>query len=176
MKPHSARPPKPVELEILGGARRLSQADPRRTGFPPSREAGGAYALPTWFFPPFCAHIRATISLVASPAFAKEVAFIRDEAHLTTEDIAAATGAAPSTARAWVALTRVPSGERARRVAELSAIVERLLRVMEPEYIPVWMNKPIPALDDEKPLDLISRGDYRQVAEIISALEEPVAA
>jgi uncharacterized protein (DUF2384 family) len=113
---------------------------------------------------------------VASPAFAKEVAFIHDEAHLTTEDIAAATGAAPSTTRAWVALTRVPSGKRARRVAELSAIVERLLRVMDPEYIPVWLNKPIPALDDEKPLDLISRGDYRRVAEIISELEEPVAA
>jgi hypothetical protein len=47
---------------------------------------------------------------------------------------------------------------------------------MDPEYIPVWLNKPIPALDDEKPLDLISRGDHRRVAEIISELEEPVAA
>jgi len=121
-------------------------------------------------------HISATIPLVASPAFAKEVAFIHDEAHLTNEDIAAATGAAPSTARAWVALTRVPSGERARRVAELSALVERLLRVMDPEYIPVWMNKPIPALDDEKPLGLVARGEYRRVAEVVSALEEPVAA
>lgn len=122
------------------------------------------------------AHIYATIALVASPAFAKEVAFIHDEAHLTNEDIATATGAAPSTARAWVALTRVPSGDRARRVAELSALVERLLRVMDPEYIAVWLNKPIPALDDEKPLDVIARGDYRRVAEIVSALEEPVAA
>jgi uncharacterized protein (DUF2384 family) len=121
-------------------------------------------------------HISATIPLVASPAFAKEVAFIHDEAHLTNEDIATATGAAPSTARAWVALTRVPSGERARRVAELSALVERLLRVMDPEYIPVWMNKPIPALDDDKPLDLVARGEYRRVAEVVSALEEPVAA
>ena len=113
---------------------------------------------------------------MASPAFAQEAAFIHDEAHLTNEDIAAATGAAPSTARAWVALTRVPSGERARRIAELSALVERLLRVMEAEYIPVWMNKPIPALDDEKPLDLIASGEYRRVAQVASELEEPVAA
>jgi uncharacterized protein (DUF2384 family) len=112
---------------------------------------------------------------VASPAFAKEVAFIHDEAHLTTEEIAAATGAAPSTARAWVALTRVPSGERAKRVAELSAIVERLLRVMDAEYIPVWLAKPIPLLDDEKPLDLIARGEHRRVAAAVSVLEEPVA-
>lgn len=112
---------------------------------------------------------------MSSPAFAREAAFIHTEAHLTNEDIARATGAAPSTARAWVALTRVPSGKRARRLAELSSITERLLRVMEPEYIAVWMNKPIPALGDEKPLELISRGQYRRVARIISTLEEPIA-
>lgn len=113
---------------------------------------------------------------MASPAFAEEVAFIHNEAHLSNEDIARATGAAPSTARAWVARARVPSGDRARRVAELSAIIERLLQVMDAEYLPVWMNKPVPALDYQKPLDLIARGKYRQVAEIVSALEEPVAA
>jgi uncharacterized protein (DUF2384 family) len=90
-------------------------------------------------------------------------------------NIAAATGAAPSTARAWVALKRIPSGTRAQRIAELSSISERLLRVMDPEYIPVWMNKPVPALDDRKPIELISRGEYLRVARIVSALEEPVA-
>jgi hypothetical protein len=121
-------------------------------------------------------HFRATIALVSSPAYAKEAAFVHDEAHLSTEDIAIATGAAPSTARAWIALTRIPTGKRARRIAELSSITERLLRVMDPEYIPVWINKPIPALDDRKPLELIARGQYRRVAQVVSALEEPVAA
>jgi uncharacterized protein (DUF2384 family) len=120
-------------------------------------------------------HKCATISLVSSPAFAKEAAFVHDEAHLSSEDIAAATGAAPSTARAWVALKRIPSGTRAQRIAELSSISERLLRVMDPEYIPVWMNKPVPALDDRKPIELISGGEYLRVARIVSALEEPVA-
>ncbi len=94
-----------------------------------------------------------------------------DEAHLTNEDIATATGAAPSTARAWVALTRVPTGRRAQRVAELSSIVERLLRVMDPEHIPVWLNKPVPSLDDEKPLELIAKGNHRSVSKIVSELE-----
>lgn len=121
-------------------------------------------------------HFCATIALgMSSVAYAEEAAFIHDEAHLTNEDIALATGAAPSTARAWVALKRVPSGERAKRLAELSAIVERLLRVMEAEYIPLWMNKPVEALDDEKPLELVARGEYRRVARLVSALEEPVA-
>lgn len=112
---------------------------------------------------------------MSSPAFAKEAAFVHDKAHLSSEDIAAATGAAPSTARAWVALKRIPSGVRAQRIAELSSISERLLRVMDPEYIPVWMNKPVPALDDRKPIELISGGEYLRVARIVSALEEPVA-
>jgi uncharacterized protein (DUF2384 family) len=112
---------------------------------------------------------------VSSPAFAKEAAFVHDEAHLSSEDIAAATGAAPSTARAWVALKRIPSGTRAQRIVELSSISERLLRVMDAEYIPVWMNKPVPALDDRKPIELISGGEYLRVARIVSALEEPVA-
>ena len=113
-----------------------------------------------------------TIALVSSPAFAREAALLTRP---SSEDIAAATGAAPSTARAWVALKRIPSGKRAQRIAELSSISERLLRVMDPEYIPVWMNKPVPALDDRKPIELISVGEYLRVARIVSALEEPVA-
>lgn len=96
-----------------------------------------------------------------------------DEAHLSSDDIAAATGAAPSTARARVALKRIPSGTRAQRIAELSSIGERLLRVMDPECIPVWMNRPVRALDDRKPLELISGGEYLRVARIVSALEDP---
>jgi hypothetical protein len=55
---------------------------------------------------------------------------------------------------------------------ELSTLVERLTRVMDPSYIAVWLRKPVPALDDDKPLEVIGRGDYRRVAKIISALEE----
>ena len=40
-------------------------------------------------------------------------------------------------------------------------------------YIPVWLAKPIEALDDEKPLDLIGRGEYRRVARVVSELEDP---
>ncbi len=37
------------------------------------------------------------------------------------------------------------------------------------------MRKPIEALDDEKPLDVIGRGDYKRLARLISALESPIA-
>jgi uncharacterized protein (DUF2384 family) len=53
-----------------------------------------------------------------------------------------------------------------------STIVERLARLMEPGYIAVWLRKPVPALDDERPIDLIARGESARVERVISALED----
>jgi uncharacterized protein (DUF2384 family) len=57
-------------------------------------------------------------------------------------------------------------------VTAASTIVERLVRVMEPAYIAVWLHKPVPALDDERPIDLIARGESARVERLISALED----
>ena len=43
---------------------------------------------------------------------------------------------------------------------------------MDPSYIAIWMRKPVPALGDDKPLEVIGRGEYRRVAKLLSALEE----
>ncbi len=70
---------------------------------------------------------------------------------LNDQLIARATGAAPSTVRDWLARRSAPTGLRAERVSELSALLDRLPRVMSANYIPVWPIKPIEALDDDKP-------------------------
>ena len=106
-------------------------------------------------------------------AFANEAAYINETGHLSPKDIARATGTDETTARAWIRDDRSPSGVRADRLAELSSIVERLVRVMDPEYVPVWMRKPIPLLDDDKPLDVIAAGDYRSVSRVVASLESP---
>jgi uncharacterized protein (DUF2384 family) len=105
-------------------------------------------------------------------SFAREATFVSDIAQLSDTDIARATGVAPATARAWLAGTRSPTGERAERLVELSSLVERLIRVIDPAYVAVWLRKPVPALDEEKPIDVIRRGQYRRVARLISELEE----
>lgn len=105
-------------------------------------------------------------------AFAEEAVHVHDLGHLSDRDIARATGAAPSTVREWLGLRSTPSGIRAERLAELSALVERLARVIRPSYIPVWLCKPVPTLDDDKPIDRIASGDYRAVASLISSLED----
>lgn len=94
---------------------------------------------------------------------------------LSDADLARATGAARSTTRAWLGERSAPTGERAERVIELAAMVERLERLMERDQIAVWLRKPIPLLDEDKPLDVIGRGEYRRVASVISGLEDPGA-
>jgi uncharacterized protein (DUF2384 family) len=110
-----------------------------------------------------------------STAFATEVVRVRRIGHLSEADIARATGAGISTVNAWIRQTRNPTGLRSERIAELSALVERLTLVMNADYIPVWLHKPLVALDDEKPIDVLARREYRRVSEVIAALESPVA-
>lgn len=63
-------------------------------------------------------------------------AHIAETGHLTVPDISRATEAHETTVRAWLRGARAPSGDHAERLAELSAIVERLARVIEVAYIP----------------------------------------
>jgi Antitoxin Xre/MbcA/ParS C-terminal toxin-binding domain len=97
---------------------------------------------------------------------------IRTRGEASSRHRRAHRGAAPSTAQAWLAGTRKPTGERAERLIELSALVERLQRVMDTSYIPMWLRRPIEALDDRKPLDLLADGDFREVARVVSSLED----
>jgi hypothetical protein len=98
---------------------------------------------------------------------------VHDMAGLSDRMIAAATGAKPSTVRGWLAGRSEPTGARAERLIELAEMIKRLAPVLRPESIPVWLQRPILALDDEKPIELIARGEYRKVAKLIAEIEYP---
>lgn len=119
----------------------------------------------------------ATVSILGgmSAVFAAEAVRVHDEARLPHDVIAEAVGAAPSTVRDWLAGRSSPTGERARRVAELAEITDRLGRVIDPDYIQVWLLKPVAALDDYRPIDLLAGGQARRVARLITGLESPGA-
>ena len=54
-------------------------------------------------------------------------------------------------------------------------MTDRLARVMHPSYIPVWLNRPLEALDDDKPVEVLARGGYRRVAQLIAELDTPAS-
>lgn len=98
---------------------------------------------------------------------------MHQSAHLSDRLIAAATGGRPSTVRDWLNGRSTPTGTRAERLIELAEMTDRLARIMDASYIPVWLNRPLQALADDKPVELLARGDYRQVAQLIAELEYP---
>ena len=104
---------------------------------------------------------------------AAEACRVHEQAQLSDRQIAAATGARPSTVRDWLSGRSAPSGARADRLVELGAMVDRLARVMQADFIPIWLTRPIEALDDEKPVEVLARGDYRRIAKLIGELEYP---
>lgn len=108
-------------------------------------------------------------------AFTREVIRLHGQG-LSDWLIARATGAPAATVKDWRAGRGEPTGVHAERIAELAAIVERLQRLLQPDYIPLWLAKPIAALDDEKPIDVLNRGDAVRVARLVSGLEDSGAA
>jgi uncharacterized protein (DUF2384 family) len=94
------------------------------------------------------------------------------EQGVTVAQLADATGVTLSTARRWKQGTSAPVGEHAARMLELTSIVERLQQVINPDYVPIWLSKPIPRLDDRRPVDAIAAGGYRQVSKLVGSLEE----
>ena len=127
------------------------------------------------FWPLLWPSLGGTMSIMPTNlAYADEAIEIRRMAPLTVADIARATGAGVSTVEAWLARKRAPRGERAQRLLELAYIVEHASRLLKRDFIPVWLNKPVPVLDREKPIDVIARGEYLRVAEILDGLEHPV--
>ena len=65
-------------------------------------------------------------------------------------------------------------GIERRRIGD--EMTDRLARVVRDDYIPIWLNRPLEALDDEKPVEVLARGDYRRVARLIAELEYPSVA
>jgi hypothetical protein len=107
---------------------------------------------------------------MAVSGFADEVRRVQ-RLGLGTSDIAVAVGAQPATVNAWARATRRPIGAKRERLMELVALVDRLERVMQPRYVPLWLLKPVPALDDRRPLELLSKGRYRDVSKVVAELE-----
>lgn len=111
--------------------------------------------------------------MAMSLAYADEAIRIRRLAPLTERDIARATGAGVSTVSAWLHRTRAPTGTRAERLVELSAIIDRLSALLDADYVPVWLNRPLAALDHRKPIDILAAGGYEELSRLIASLESP---
>jgi transcriptional regulator with XRE-family HTH domain len=106
----------------------------------------------------------------AMATYANEIKRVR-ALGIDSADIARATGAARATVNAWMRASRRPAAVHRERLLELVAIADRLTTVMDDEQVGLWLQKPLPALDDERPLDAIANGRYRAVSRLVTELE-----
>jgi hypothetical protein len=77
--------------------------------------------------------------------------------------------------RDWLSGRSAPSGARADRLVELGAMVDRLAASCKPTSSRSWLTRPIEALDDEKPVEVLARGNDRRIAKLITELEYPAS-
>jgi transcriptional regulator with XRE-family HTH domain len=103
-------------------------------------------------------------------AYADEVKRVRSLG-VEASDIAEATGAEVGTVSSWARAKRQPSASYRTRLLELIAVVDRLTATMDPAYVPLWLNKPLPALGDQTPVVALGQGRYREVSRLVAELE-----
>lgn len=108
--------------------------------------------------------------MTIATAYADEVKRVKSLG-VDTGDIARATGAEIGTVTSWARAKRQPSAAFRDRLLDLIAIVDRLSRTMDQKYIPLWLNKPLPALGDERPLVALGDGRYKEVSRLVAELE-----
>jgi hypothetical protein len=106
----------------------------------------------------------------AVATYANEIKRVRSMG-IEPADIARVTGAARATVGSWIRATRRPGAAHRQRLMELVAIGDRLDRVMDEDYIAIWLQKPQPALDEASPLDALGHGRYRDVSRLVAELE-----
>jgi transcriptional regulator with XRE-family HTH domain len=91
-------------------------------------------------------------------------------------DIARVLGTTPRSVAGWARDDTTPQRPDEERLLELEAALEVLRQVMRGEPARLWLQSPVPALDDDEPMDLIERGEYRRVIGAIRAIGEGVTA
>lgn len=91
-------------------------------------------------------------------------------------DVARVLGTTARSVTRWSTSGATPRRESEERLLELKTVVDTLRQTMRDEPARLWLRSPVPALDYDKPIDLIERGEYRRVIGAILALAEGVTA
>ena len=91
-----------------------------------------------------------------------------------TVDLALVSSANPRSVARWRTQQVTPRRQTQERLLELRAVVDLARRVMRDDAARLWMRAPNPDLSYEKPLNLVAKGQYQRVVDLLLALAEGV--
>jgi len=101
---------------------------------------------------------------LANLPFGKLVSLLRALFDLSQKELSEVLGVNERTVGRWEQdSTQTPHGQNRRAIDALKTIAEALGDLFEPEIIKIWVNKPNPALNGERPRDYARKpgGLYR---------------
>lgn len=93
-----------------------------------------------------------------------------------TVDVARILGTTPRSVSRWRTGESDPRRDNQERLLELDAVLDLVRQVFPSGSARRWMRTPVPALDYDKPIDLISKGEWRRVVDVLLATAEGVTA
>jgi putative toxin-antitoxin system antitoxin component (TIGR02293 family) len=91
-------------------------------------------------------------------------------------DLARVAHTTVRTVNRWQRDQVAPRRESEDRLLELKAVLDLARRVFGDETARLWLRSPVPALDYEKPLDVVAEGDWRRAIDVLLAFAEGVTA
>jgi transcriptional regulator with XRE-family HTH domain len=115
-----------------------------------------------------------TSELVEPTNMEHQVRTLRERLGVTQQVLARVTGFSPRTIAKWEQGERL-TGVSRQRIEELRRLQEALERVMNADFIPVWLMTPAPAFDGLKPIEVIERGEVDRIWRMIFQFESGVA-
>lgn len=99
----------------------------------------------------------------------------REELGVTRRIFSRLTGFSERAISSWES-GREPGRQSRQRILELRRLERGLTRVMDPGAVAPWLERPNPAFDGLKPLEVIERGQIDRIWRMIFELESGVPA
>src|SRR6266540_2167422 len=111
---------------------------------------------------------------MAASKYATTLETLEEQADLSFEDIARVVGSSSRSISRWAHGESDPRSRARDRLLEMTAVVIELSNVLRPEAAHVWLYTPNAFLSFDRPIYLISEGEYRRVLPAIAALADGV--
>lgn len=89
---------------------------------------------------------------------------------LSSAEIATVTGVHERQVQHWAAATSRPGGETRDRLVDVHYLVRQLADVYRAEGIQIWLHARNRELDGNRPIDLLTNGDFEPVVQAVARL------
>ncbi len=102
--------------------------------------------------------------------YSRIVTSLRDA--LTTEELAKLIGIHPRQVQNWAAGRNRPQGDNREQLLGIHYLVQRLREVYQPEGVEIWLHARNREFEGQRPLDLLSAGEYERVLAAVERLHD----